>query len=134
MRLRISAALLLAIAGAISLSCGGVVDPSQNTMQSFTGLVPVGGSDKHQFSVANTGELDVKVGNLSPAATAVIGVQWVGAGDGSCNGQLLQNNQFGTPNSTVISTQAPSGSYCIIMYDPGIYTQPETYAVTVSHP
>ena len=134
MRSRVSAALVLAIAGAISISCGGIVDPSTNTVQTFTGAVPVGSNVKHQFNASKTGELSVKVGTLSPASSAVIGVLWVQAGDGSCNGSVLQNNQSATANTTAISAQIQSGSYCIVMYDVGAFTQAESYTVTVSHP
>ena len=134
MRLRVPAALILAVAGAISISCGGIVDPSQNNVTTHTGTVPVGSNVKIQFSASKTGELNVKVGTLSPASSAVIGVLWVQAGDGSCNGNLLQNNQFATANTTAISAQIQSGSYCIVMYDVGAFTQAENFSVTISRP
>ena len=59
MRLRLSAALALALAGAISISCGGIVDPSQNQVESFSGTVPVGGNVQHKFSASKTGVLQI---------------------------------------------------------------------------
>src|SRR5476651_251269 len=105
---RFSAALVLALAGAISISCGGIVDPSQNQSQTFTGQVQPGGSSAQKFSSPKTGEIAVKVGTLTPASTQFIGVEWVQAGDGSCNGAQLFNNQFGFANTTPISTQITS--------------------------
>ena len=134
MRLRLPAALVLAVAGALSISCGGIVDPSQNNVTTHTGVVPVGSNFKIPFSASKTGELSVKVGTLTPASSAVIGVLWVQAGDGSCNGSLLQNNQFATANTTAIAGQIPSGNYCIVMYDVGAFTQPENFSVTISRP
>ncbi len=136
MRLRLAPAfLLLALAGALSISCGGIVDPSQNTVEPFSGTVPVGGNVAHKFKASKTGELLVKVLTLTPASAPVIGVLWVQASsDGNCNGSLLQNNQFATANSTAISAQIISGSYCIVMYDVGAFTQPANYSITISHP
>jgi hypothetical protein len=134
MTVRLSAALLLACAGALSISCGGIVDPSQNTVDPFSGTVQPGQARAHAFS-SKTGEIQVKVLTLTPASQPFIGVQWVqGAGDQTCNGGLLQVNQFATANSTAISGQIQSGNYCIIMYDSVGLTQPENYSITVSHP
>jgi hypothetical protein len=135
MSFRLSAAFLLALAAAVVSGCGGIVDPSQNTVDSFSGAVQPGSARAHAFSSSKTGEIQVKVGTLTPASQPVIGVQWVqGAGDGTCNGGLLQVNQFATANSTAISGQIVSGNYCIIMYDSVGFTQPENYSITVSHP
>jgi hypothetical protein len=71
---------------------------------------------------------------LTPASQPVIGLQWV-QGDGtSCNGGLLQVNQFATAGATAISGQIVSGSYCIIVYDSVGLTLPSNYSITVSHP
>jgi hypothetical protein len=135
MSFRLSAAFALALAGALGFGCGGIVDPSQNTVESFSGTVQPGQARAHWFSSSKTGEIQVRVVTLTPASQPVIGVQWVqGANDQSCNGGLLQVNQFATANSTAISGQIVSGPYCIIMYDSVGLTQPENYSITVSHP
>jgi hypothetical protein len=132
---RFSAAFLLALAGAVSISCGGIVDPSKNTIESFSGTVQPGGAFAHKFSASKTGEIAIKVLTLSPVSSAFIGVQWVqGSSDGNCNGGLLQTNQFATANLTAVSGQIISGAYCVVMFDPVGYTQPENYSITVSHP
>lgn len=134
MRLRFSAALVLGLAGAISIGCS-IAGPDQNTVQPFSGTVPVGGNASHKFSASKTGELSIKVVSLSPASSAIIGVLWVQASsDGNCNGNLLQNNQFATANSTPIVAQIISGNYCVIMYDSIGLTVPVNYSITVSHP
>ena len=126
---------MLALAGALSLSCGGIVDPSKNVVEPFSGTVQPASARAHWFSTSKTGEIAVKVLTLTPASSPVIGVQWVqGGNDQTCNGGLLQVNQFATANSTAISGQIISGAYCIIMYDSVGFTQPTTYSITVSHP
>ena len=135
MAFRFSAAFLLALAGALSISCGGIVDPSKNTVETFSGTVPPGSARAHWFSTSKTGELAIKILTLTPASSPVIGVQWVqGANDQSCSGGLLQDNRFATANITAISGQIISGAYCVVLYDSIGLTQATTYSVTVSHP
>lgn len=136
MRFRISAAFVLAVVGAISAGCGGIVDPSQNRVETFAGTVQPGGFRQHSFTASKTGELSVKLVTLTPASIPFIGIQWVqGANDQTCNGGLLQNpNQFATANSTAIVGQILSGPYCIIVFDSIGLIQPANYSITVSHP
>ena len=133
MRLRVSAALVLALAGAISISCGGIVDPSQNQVEPFSGTVAPAGVSLVKFSAAKTGEIQVKMLTITPAAVQALGMQWVGSGDGSCNGQLWQST-IATSNATAISTQIQSGNYCLILYDYINQTVAANYSLTVSHP
>ena len=134
MCLRVSAALALAIAGAVSISCGGITDPSQNTLTPISGTIAPGQARQHPFSAANTGEIQVKLTTLTPASVPYLGMQWVqAAGDGSCTANQLQVN-FAPANTTAISAQIVPGNYCIIVYDPGNLTQPASYAGTISHP
>jgi hypothetical protein len=134
MPLRVSAALLLALAGAISISCGGIVDPSQNQVETFNGTVLPAGAKAFAFSASKTGEIAVKVVTLTPASQPYIGIQWV-QGDGTnCNGGLMQVNQFATAGLTAISGQIVSGSYCIIAYDSVGLAQTSTFSITISHP
>jgi hypothetical protein len=135
MGFRISAALVLALAGAVSISCGGIVDPSQNIVEPFSGTVQPGSARAHWFTTSKTGELAVRVLTLTPASSPVIGVQWVqGSSDKSCTSNLLQVNQFASANTTAISGQIISGDYCVILYDSVGLSQPTNYSITVSHP
>jgi hypothetical protein len=130
-----SAACVLALAGLLSISCGGIVDPSQNQVETFSGTVQPLSGRAHWFSASKTGEIQVKLLTLTPASVPYAGIQWVqGNGDQTCNSNLLQVNQFATANTTAISGQIVSGAYCIIMYDTAGASQPFTYSVSVSHP
>ena len=48
--------LSLAVAG-----CGGIVDPSSNQVETFTGQIAVGGRSVQGFSASKTGEISVKI-------------------------------------------------------------------------
>jgi hypothetical protein len=133
MRLRVSAAVVLALAGAVSISCGGIVDPSQNNVETLSGTVAPTGTSVKMFNASKTGEIQVKMLTITPAAVPALGMQWVGSGDGSCNGQLWQST-IATSNTTAISGQIQSGSYCLIVYDYLGQTVTANYSLTVSHP
>jgi hypothetical protein len=135
MGFRLSAAFALALAGAVSISCGGIVDPSQNQTLAISGTVQPGSARAHWFSTSKSGEIQVKITGLTPASVSFIGLQWVqGAADQSCNGGILQVNQFATVNTTAISAQIVSGNYCIIVYDSVGLTQPANYTGSISYP
>ena len=134
MRFRLPSAFLLALAGAISVSCGGIVDPSQNKIDTFSGTVQPTSARAHAFSASKTGEIAIKIVTLTPASQPVIGLQWVQADGTNCNGGLLQVNQFATAGTTAISGQIISGQYCVIVYDSVGLVAPSNYTLTVSHP
>ena len=125
--------MTLAFVAFVCISCGGIVDPSQNTVDPFSGSVAPGGGSINRFTASKTGEIQVKMLTITPAAVPALGLQWVGAGDGSCNGQQWQTN-IATQNSTAISGQIQSGNYCIIVYDYIGQQVTANYSLTVSHP
>src|SRR5947207_2080506 len=100
---RLSAAAFLS---ALTIACGGVVDPSKNVTDTFSGTIPVQGTAPgHPFSTSKTGEYTVKVTALSPNSNLFFGtVLAQGTSDGNCLGQLpiLQQNSFGTINTPVL--------------------------------
>jgi hypothetical protein len=133
MPLRVSAAFLLALAAAVTISCGGIVDPSQNQVEPFSGTVPPGSGSAFHFSASKTGEIQVKITTLTPASVPAVLVTWVGNGDGSCNGGTFQQG-IGTAGTTAISGQIISGAYCVIVSDYIGQAVTANYSGTVSHP
>ena len=109
--------------------------PADNKVESFSGTVPPGGvsTPPIKFTASKTGEIAVKVLTLTPAAVPAIGMQWTQAGDGSCNGGVLQA-AIGTAGTTAISNQIVSGNYCLILYDYIDQAVTANYSLTVSHP
>ena len=140
MRARFAA--MLAVAGLITMSCGGIVDPSQNKIDTFSGAFAPGGfSAGFPFTASNGGELTVKVTQLSPNSSTFFGVLWTqAAGDGTCGspsvgGALLQNNFAQLNVASISGSQIVSGKYCIFMFDSaGGLSATETFTATVSHP
>jgi hypothetical protein len=131
----LSAAVLLSV---LASACGGVVDPSKNVTDTFTGTIPVQGTAaSHPFSTSKTGEYTVKVTSLAPNSNLFFGtVLAQGTSDGQCLGQLpiLQQNSFGTVNAPVLGGAIIPGRYCVFLFDIGAFTVPQNYTLTVSHP
>ncbi len=131
-------AAALGAAAFATLSCGGVVDPSKNVTETFTGTIPVQGTaiPGHYFTSKN-GEFTIKVTSLQPNANLFFGtILAQGPSDGNCVGNLpiLQQNSFGTVNTPVLGGAIISGRYCVFLFDIGTFTVPQTYTLTVSHP
>lgn len=137
--LRFSAVLLVAAAVAAA-GCGGITDPSQNQIETFTGTIAVGGQGSpHGFSASKTGEIQVKITQLTPSTSnTFVGVLWTGRNSsGTCSGTVgavFGQNNFAQVGLPAISTQILSGGYCLILYDVGSFQASESYTVTVSHP
>jgi hypothetical protein len=128
----------IAAAGLLAASCNGIVDPSKNTVETFSGTIAVGGIDvPHPFSSSKSGEISVKVTALTPVSNTFIGITWAqAASDGSCTGSVapIQQNNLAQLNVPAISGSIISGRYCLFLYDVGAFGAAETYTVTVSHP
>jgi hypothetical protein len=131
MRFRFAAAF--GLAALLTVSCGGVTDPSKNTPDTFNATLAVGAVNVHQFSVSNSGEISVIIKSLSPVSNAVLGVAYgLSQSDGSCS---PINGSAGSLSSVVISGAIVKGSYCLAVYDYfSALTVPETYSIVVSHP
>jgi hypothetical protein len=130
--MRVPAATMLAVACVSIAGCGGITDPSKNTVEPFSGTLGVGGSAFHLFS-SDKGEISVKLTALAPTSNATVGLTWTQAtNDGSCAGILQQT--FAQLNVPAISGVIISGRYCILIQDIGQFAVPQTYTIAVSHP
>jgi len=137
MRARVSLALALAIAGALTISCGGVVDPSQNVTQTFSGTLAAGGVDTPKtFTASGTGEFTAKITALSPSNNVVLGINLYqgGASGTACTGPLVNQAQFATLNVLAMDSQIFKGDYCLLIGNVSSLNTVVTYTLTVSHP
>jgi hypothetical protein len=137
--MRAFAAAALATAALVTFGCGGVVDPSKNVTDTFTGTIPVQGTaiPGHFFSTSKSGEFTVKVTSMQPNPTLFFGtILAQGPNDGNCVGNLpiLQQNSFGTVNTPLLTGAIIPGRYCVFLFDIGTFSAPQTYTLTVSHP
>jgi hypothetical protein len=132
MRARFIPAFVLAVAGCLTISCGGVTSPSQNQQEPFSGTLEVGGIRRFPVTVNNTGEFSVKITALSPTVTAFVGTVW--AQGGNCE-IALQQNSFSTLNSpALVGAILQKGQYCVAIFDVGALTVAQNFTLVVSHP
>jgi hypothetical protein len=137
-RLALAAVILSLLAGAACSSNNNTpTTPSQTitlTTDTFSGTVPVGGSDFHTFNVAQSGELDVTLTAAGPPATISMGL---GVGSLVSNACQLITGAFGTfqaGSTAQISGTAGAGTFCVMVYDVGNQAASINYTVSVAHP
>jgi hypothetical protein len=133
MSCRFGAALILA---AIVSACGGVVDPSKNQTETFTGTIQPGSGngDVKQINITKSGEITVTVTSLTPTVPG--GTFFVVGLGQSISGQCspIQVNRFAIVGSAAISGPVTPASYCVFILDQGLFTVAEDYVMKVSHP
>ena len=133
MRVGFGPAFVLAVAGLLTISCGGISSPSQNQQDTFSGTLDVGGVRTFPVNVANNGEFSVKITALSPTATAIVGTAW--AQGSNCEGIRLQVNNFSTLNSpALVGAIFQKGAYCVAVFDSVGLTVAQNFTIIVSHP
>jgi len=116
-------------------ACSGVIDPSKNQVEQFSGIVPVGGTLTKNFSWSNNGEVETTMTSVTPTPTNGPLNMYVGLVDsgGNCNAlsgyvaQAIVNRtaQWGVLNK---------GNYCLGVYDPGVLTVAANVTGNFSHP
>ena len=132
MRVRFAAAVL-AMTGLLAASCGGVIDPSKNTVETFSGtLTPLGPGAAQKVNIGNNGEFSVKITALTPTPTAIVGLEW----DFGANCEVaVQRNNFATLNQPALSGLIQQkGTYCVVVFESVALAAPLNFTVTISHP
>jgi hypothetical protein len=135
MRFRLAAAALC-VAACATISCGGIVDPSKNRTETFTGtLEPYPSANSvavFPFSTSKSGEYSVKITALAPNTNVFLTTTYGVSQSGACG--PIQQNPFSALNSTSLSGAITPGTWCVAIQDLGALTANETFTMTVSHP
>jgi hypothetical protein len=115
--------------------CSGVIDPSKNTVEQFSGQVLVGGTLVKQFSWSKQGEIEVTMTSVTPTPANGPLAMYLGQPDSSGNCfQLAGYLSQAIVNRTVQFGVVQKGSYCLAVYDPGVLTVAANVAGNFSHP
>jgi hypothetical protein len=126
--------LVFALAAIVmATGCGGVIDPSKNTVREFPGVLVTFGLGIHEFDVSRNGEFDVKITALSsPDATLLLSY---GQHAGGCNGSALLGSAYRQLNQIGFGGLISPGRYCIYLSDEfGQVRGTSSYTLRVSHP
>jgi hypothetical protein len=106
--------------------------PSSDT---FTGTVPVGGSDVHAFAVnLSNGQVTANLTAASSATTIAMGIGIGTFSSGVCT--LIANGYVITPPGPIAQLSGnnfTNGMYCVAVFDVGNQTVDVAYSVTVTH-
>jgi hypothetical protein len=133
--------VVLIVAGWTAAACNSNSGPTTSpapsapsVTETFTGTVPVGGSDSHQFVVAQGGEVDVTLTAAGPPATIFMGIGLGAPSTATCPHTFgeLRSVQAGPNIAGNVFLNA--GTYCVDVFDVGNQAVPVTYTVTVAHP
>jgi hypothetical protein len=138
MRFRFAGTLI--VAALVTVSCGSVVDPSKNVVDTFSGTLepyPSPNSSKFfTFSISKGGEFTVKITALAPVNNVFLYTAFGQPVSGGCAPFYGQENRYSVLNTSSLSGPIMPGSYCVAIADPGSppLTVNETFTLTVSHP
>lgn len=128
---RVVLALGLAV---LAAACGGIIDPSKNTVESLSGTLQPGGTTARNFEVGQNGEVEVTITSVSPAPqNGSIGVGLGQVSGASCV-PLSGYVASGVPNRKIQWGFINKGTYCVLVFDPGVLTVAVNFTGTVSHP
>jgi hypothetical protein len=126
-------AVAIAIAGVLP-ACGGIVNPSDNDVQTVSGTFDVGGvGPVHEFSASRNGEFFVTLISLAPDATATLAMSWGQRNSGGCG---LITTVPAIVNRQALGGRIDKGDYCVQLSDPllAVLSGPQTYTVRISVP
>ena len=138
-RVLIGLALVVTTACSGGSSSGSSTSPSAPPLapssDTFTGTVPVGGSDMHPFVVSlSNGQVTADLTAAGPPATIAMGIGIGVISSGSCS--ILTNGAViaaAGPTAQLVGSNFTSGTYCIAVFDVGNQLLDVTYSVTVTH-
>lgn len=126
--------LAIAVVGSATLGCKGVVEPTKNQIETFTGTIQPGEVASHSFSVSRSGEYSITLISLSPPVSLFVSVLLGQIVVSQCVPFIGQKNDFALAGRVVLSGSISPGSYCVAIADLGNFTVAETYTLQVAHP
>jgi hypothetical protein len=129
-QIRVVAALCLAAVSAAG--CGGVIDPSQNTVEDKSGTIVPGGLVAQTFSVSKNGEFEIRITNLNNADAFIL--MAYGPDVGGCTGNIL-GQAYRQLNQSGFGGSIQKGNYCVYLSDDRLMLKAESpYTLRISHP
>ena len=109
--------------------------PLAPTSETFTGTVPVGGNDVHNFVVTlSNGQVTATLTAAGPPAGVAMGLGIGAIQSGACT--LFTNLSVITtagPSAQTGANNVPNGAYCVVVGDVGTLQADVVYSVTVTH-
>ena len=104
------------------------------TTDTFNGTVPLRGADAKNFTVAQTGTVNVTLTAAGPPSAIVMGVGIGLPKDSVCTVLPGASTTTAAGSTVQLSGTVSPGTLCVQVSDIGNQTAPVTYTVTVAHP
>jgi hypothetical protein len=120
---------------ALVSACGGLIDPSKNTVETFSGTLQPGAFTNHFYAVGKNGEITVTMTSVVPPPPN--GAIAFGIGQSQGTNCFILGSAYiaqGIVNRPVQFGFLEKGSYCVQVFDPGVLTAAVTYSGSFSHP
>ena len=121
--------------------CGGCTDPTPPASptpvaatipESFPGTLNLFGTNVHQFTVAQVGQIKVTLDSVTPSAAIGIAVGTPSVATGTCLA-IQSLTAVGGPGVQISGTATVIGNFCIQVTDIGNLVEPVFYTITVQH-
>ena len=123
-------ALLLVSACNSSTSPTATATPGPVVTDTFTGTLDQGSSAVFSFTVATASSVTITLVSLAPQSTITTGIALGTPATTGCSVTGSQENvKVGAPLPTTLNP----GIYCLVFYDLGNLTGPNTFTLTVQH-
>jgi hypothetical protein len=125
-----------AVLAACAAACSDPVPPPAPSVvpasitESFTGTVPVSGTDFHQITINQVSHVSVTLDSVTPAAALGVGIGSLS--NGICL-LVSQNSPVVQGATAVLSGTALAGTVCVSVFDIGSLVEPVTYTISVAH-
>jgi hypothetical protein len=133
--------LLIVLALATTMAACGSSESTSTTAPAaptvtdpFSGTVPAGGFDFHNFTVGQTGTVSITLVSATPPPTIQMGLGVGTPGTGTCSVNPADATEAAAGPTAQLSFTLAAGNYCVEVYDVGNQIPSVTYSVTVSHP
>lgn len=110
-----------------------VAEPSAT--ETFTGVVPVGGSRFYAFTVGAYGTVNLTLTDVGGAGVPT--TAWLGLGIGTPDAEdCVTTSTINGPSGSAAQLTGvyAAGIYCARVFDIGNLYAPATFAVTIAHP
>lgn len=135
---RLAIYAVLAIALAAAGGCGNPTAPGPPTLaapiltDTFTGTLPVGGINVHQFVVKEVGGIKVTLTDVVPSAAIRISIGTPSATTATCL-DISGLTAVASANTQISGTATTPGTFCVGVRDVGNLVESVTYTISVLH-
>lgn len=130
----LSCAVALMAVGGVACGSSTPVSATPSITDTFSGTVQPLGSDSHNFTVSQFGEVDVTLTAAGPPPTIQVGLGVGSVANNVCSPGSIGSTTAQASSTAILTGNLSPGTYCVTVADTGNLQAAITYTVTVLHP